>query len=225
MKLNFYSALLLSGFLLSPISGYAQITIKGKAPFYQINDGPDQDLTPVVLDECKKTIPFAQIVKLVKDDKPWFASRKRDYECYIVDLDKDTVRPTSLQQRVMQTRKFNKSHDAVHRAITSWGKDSGANVASAANPKVMKIDGAPHPVMVTGNVVHFHYAGMTIALMLDFDLNPKSESVTEVRLRTRYAGNGVNTEIFNQNHYKYIFNGIGQQMFVEAIEIDPQEVK
>jgi len=61
--------------------------------------------------------------------------------------------------------------------------------------------------------------------MLDFDLNPKSESVTEVRLRTKYSGHGVYAEIFNQNHYQNIFNGIGQQMFVEAIEIDPQEVK
>jgi hypothetical protein len=208
----------------------AQIAIEGVAPFYKVIDGPDQDLAPLVLDECKKLLPFAQVVKLIKDDKPfWLGSRKRDYECHIVDLDKDTVRPSSLQQRVMQTRKFNKPYDEVHSAITSWAKDAGATHVSPANPKAIKIDGSSNLLSINGNMVQFSYAGLN--LIIDFELNPKSASITEVRVRTKYAGPAknnrlfVNTETFSQNHYQKIFNGIAQQMFIEAIEIDPLEVQ
>jgi len=223
MKLYLFSTLLISGFLLSPISGYAQITVQGKAPYFVIEGGPDGDLSPLVLEECKKTTPFAQTVKLAKDEKKFLQARSRIYHCHLFDLDKDTVRPTSLQQKVMQTRKFDKPHDVVHEAIVSWIKDLGAiNTGGAA--RRVTIEGVKIPAIVKDQKAHLNV--MTHRSMtMSFELTPTSPSVTEVRLRTQYVNLGQYIDVFSPPQYQKIFNMIAQQMFVEAIEIDPQEVK
>jgi hypothetical protein len=223
MKLNFYSALLFSGFLLSPISGNAQIAVQGKAPYFVIEGGPDGDLSPLVLEECKKTSPFAQTVKLTKDEKKFLQSRSRIYHCHLFDLDKDTVRPTSLQQKVMQTRKFDKPHDVVYEAIASWIKDLGG-IDTGGDARVMTIEGTKRPLMVKNFKAYLNvmtHRGMTMS----FELTPTSPSVTEVRLRTQYVNLGHYIDVFSPPQYQKIFNMIAQQMFIEAIEIDPQEVK
>ena len=73
----------------------------------------------IALIECGKLNPFFFTINLV-DEHPNIHGRVRDYKCQLWESSEDLTRPTSLEQKVLQTRKFSNSPTEIENALNAW---------------------------------------------------------------------------------------------------------
>jgi hypothetical protein len=172
------------------------------------------------LAQCKKSNPFVFEVSVVKEHASIYG-QVRDFKCQFWESESELTRPSSLQQRVMQARRFKSTEKEIHHALSAWIAHSGATGSVTA---------AYMPTIVEGRIVQpsggkfFASFGKDILPILAihgrYDRASTNDGVV-IRIRT-FAGD---TEVFSPKLYQLIFNQIAQELFTEAIPIRPAEMQ
>jgi hypothetical protein len=168
--------------------------------------------------ECKKGNPFFFEIEMVNEHFN-VEGKVRDFKCRFWETKSELDRPSSLQQRILQTRKFSKSTDELHNGIQAWITHSGGSGYVAKAQPIIENNKVTYPkkgdmrVNFTGKIQPtLHISGIYYYA---------DEGAVNVRIRT-FAGND---EVFSPKLYQLIFNQIAQELFTQAIKLEPAEVK
>jgi hypothetical protein len=184
--------------------------------------GDDAEAEAFALQKCKEISDYFVRVKL---EKEWFViwtGKNRQYRCAF--WPQGFKRPTSLEQRVMQSRKFSKSPTDVLKGIKSWGDASGGRLLSDTMINLALQIGSSMPVEA---VVNLPIKNTKYSLLVKLEVDGKSlkASETVVRMRTYVGLLSPQYELFNTKIYRDVFNQLADELFVSAIEIEPVEQK
>lgn len=146
--------------------------------------------------------------------------RFQEFKCQYWESDNDFKRPTSLQQRTMQTRRFNSSEKEIRNAIAAWVAHSGGTGSVVAD--IPKIDEQGKLIPATEGRIYVMFAKASPILSIHGVYFKLGDKGVGVRLRTFIStGTSTQEEIFSPKLYQLIFNQIAQELFTEAIPINP----
>jgi hypothetical protein len=170
----------------------------------------------LVLAECKKKSDYFQSAVLLSE-KFTIAGRQRFFECAYFSDPSELKRPSSIEQRIMQTRKFNKPPSEITKALNNLVYESGSM-------------GHIDPTTNRGSIIFKTKDFVNLAFAVGISISPTSTDASLVRIGTSYVN--VNSmsgyeSFFSEKMYQRIFNEIAQQLFTQAIviDIDPIEMK
>lgn len=175
--------------------------------------GSDAEARALAIAECKKHNPFTIEVSSI-------SGRYREFKCRYWESNDDFTRPTSLQQRTMQSRRFNTSEKEIRNAISAWIAHSGASGGVTAG--MPKIDEQGKLVPATEGRIFVMFTKVSPIFIIHGVYFKLGDEGIGVRLRT-FVSTGTSTqdEIFSPKLYQLIFNQIAQELFTEAIPINP----
>lgn len=182
--------------------------------------GDDVEAQAAALQKCKEISDYFARAKL---EKEWFViwtGKNREYRCVFWPL--DFKRPSSLEQRVMQTRKFTKSRNEVIKGIKSWADATGARLLSDTMLNLALQLNTPSPVEA---MIELPIKNTKYTLIIKLELDSKSPKATEtiVRMRTYVGLVSPKYELFNTKIYQDMFRQLADEMFASAIELEPAE--
>ncbi len=162
----------------------------------------------IAMQECKKYNHFLNSAKQTEViSNLWIKGKRRVFRCAFHSAEADLERPSSIKQKVMQSRRLLTNDTNVKKAIQEWAKDLG---------------GSSHMRNSNEILVYFDKILAGKILTIEITISTKNSSSVDLRIRTK---DNIEGEIFNQTVYKIIFDGIAGQLFVDAIEIEPQEIQ
>lgn len=168
--------------------------------------------------ECKKSNPLFFEIDMVNEHFN-VEGRVRDFKCKFWDQNNELERPTSLQQRVLQTRKFNKSDVELQNALNAWIAHSGGSGVVLKDPPVIENNKVTYP---SSGTLRVNFGkNLQPILYVTGRYSSAGENSVHLRIRT-FAGE---TEVFSPKLYQLIFNKIAEEQFTQAIKIDPVEVQ
>lgn len=177
----------------------------------------------IAYNECIKINKYYAIADMVNLETSIILRDKRTYQCKIIEKKADTNRPSSFEQKIIQTRRFKKSEDSVAAAIDQWAKDNGwVGSAFTYTSSLLKGGDKAYEKKVALSLENNKYIISTFDL--DIELIPKGEQISDVRIRTYVQVNGARTEFFSKKRYQELFNEFAQQLFVEAIQLEPSDM-
>lgn len=171
-----------------------------------VEDKKKENLAPTALKECLKIDKFVTNVQTLGIEDSFLSATHGIFKCrYLSDTPE---RPSSLQQRVLQTRRFITQKN-VSIAIQQWADDSG------------------YKSLIKGTLKN-EYEHPKTGFIIQPDVSP-SANQSDVRLRTferqiDSRGKESLVEVFNKELYQKIFDSFAQQLFVDGIEIPPSEM-
>jgi hypothetical protein len=180
------------------------------APYYFTHGGEEESARVAVARLCQKHSSLLVHVRKFADEfNIW--GRMRSWSCSFASLD-DRKRPTSLEQKSLQARRINKSIKEVTDGLNQWIKNSGY-VGAVGRPLASKAGGH----MRLGPNGHF--------LLVEFDLHAQTADSTLLRMRT-YESETIDpkAEVFSASLYQALFVMISQELFTEAINLEPAEL-
>ena len=177
----------------------------------------------IAYNECIKINRYYAIAHMVNLETSIIFRDKRTYHCKIIEKKIDTNRPSSLEQKLIQTRRFKTNEDSVAEAIDKWAKDNGwVGGAFTYASSMLKVGDKAYEKKVALSLDNNKY--VISSFDLDIELIPKSEQISDVRIRTYVQINGARTEFFSKKRYQELFNEFAQQLFVEAIQLEPSDI-
>lgn len=190
--------------------------------FLQFAGGDEAEAEAAALQKCKEISDYFVRAKLEKELFVIWTGKNRYYRCTFWPV--DFKRPTSLEQRVIQTRKFNKSPADVLKGIKSWSDASGARLLSDTMIDLALKIGSPMPIEA---MVDIPIKNTKYSLIVKLEVDGKSLKASEaiVRMRTYLALMSPEYELFNTKIYRDAFNQLADELFVSAIELEPIEQK
>jgi hypothetical protein len=177
--------------------------------------GESGDTQVFAQSQCKARGPFVQYAILFKEQAN-IRGRLRFYKCSYHQGEADKVRPSSIKQRVLQTRKFSKGYDELANGLRSWARDMGGVTSDAKSVR----RGNEYRAIEIYAFFTFQY--MPNFLKLEIIVDDAQPDFTVLRIRTY---DQMQEEFFNEDFYRLIFNEIAQQLFTEGIAINPQEIQ
>lgn len=172
--------------------------------------------------ECGKLNPFFFTISLV-NEHPNIHGRVRDYKCQLWDSSEDLTRPTSLEQKVLQTRKFSTSPKEIENALNAWVAHKGGRGGAYPDFRTMGANG--DVVGSKEGTLQIHFGLSSFSPILIVSGRYVAVDKTSVHLRIRTFSSDSNVEIFSPKLYQLLFNQIAQELFTEAIKIEPIEIK
>jgi hypothetical protein len=170
----------------------------------------------LVLEECKKRNDYFQSAALLSDNFTIFG-RQRFFECAFFSDPSELKRPSSIEQRIMQTRKFNKPPSEITKALNSLVYERGlmGHIDTTTN---------------RGSIYFKTKDFVNLVLGVGVSISPTSTDASVVRISTSYVNvrsMSAYESFFSEKMYQRIFNEIAQQLFTQAIviDIDPIEMR
>jgi hypothetical protein len=170
-------------------------------------------------EQCRANRPFVRHALLFKEHAN-IRGRFRYFECSFHRGEPDKVRPSSMEQRTIQSRRLSKKYQDVKLGIESWAKDQGGR-AFVTKEQRNRVERSAEGTLSGEMSIAFQFSTSPYHLRITVELNESSDS-SIIRVRTF---DHLNNEFFNLDTYSMIFSGIAQQLFIEAIEIQPQELQ
>ena len=164
-------------------------------------------------DLCKKESNFFERAVLISREKNLLSSDESYYNCSILENDDEAKRPTSIEQRVLQTRLINKPAMEIYKSVASFAKDNGYGLLG---PMITTTLFKPKSDEFANDFQR--------ALIIEFEVTAKDSSTSFLRLRTFSQDRQNKTEVFSKKKYQYFFDQIAQQLFTEAIPLEPSEL-
>ena len=187
---------------------------------FTVVGGDPSTAEQLALSECKKSSKYVHRVVLESENKRLLLPNERSYRCSFLETDQEGVRPGSVEQRLIQTRRFKKSSAEVKKAIGNWAEDSGFQ-----GGQYFRIAPENFPGSLIQQLPIAEPSYDRKFLILKVDVTAREEGVTDVRIRTSIRSPRGETEFFVKRPYQSIFNEIAQQLFVDAIELEPSEIQ
>ena len=172
--------------------------------------------------ECGKLNPFFFKINLV-NEHPNIHGKVRDYKCQLWNSSEDLNRPTSLEQKVLQTRKFSNSPKEIENALNAWVAHKGGR--GGAQPDFRTMDANGDVVGSKEGTLQIHFGQSSFRPILIVSGRYVAVDKTSVHLRIRTFSSDSNVEIFSPKLYQLLFNQIAQELFTEAIILEPIEIK
>lgn len=213
-------------FLLAPVPYASAQSVVGDDSdsfFFTITGGDAASAERVVFSECQKISKYLYRAVLQGEEKKLFGPMVRRYRCSLLENDSESERPTSLQQRVLQTRRFAKSSKEVIAAINQWAADYGWSGQIYNGPGIESV-----PSLRGMFSLKLGSERGAKIISVEVDVLKRDQDSTDIRMRTFYYGSlafGEKAEFFSRRTYQSIFNDFAQQLFIEAIEIPPSEMQ
>lgn len=177
--------------------------------------------------ECRNISPLFWQAQLVSDKfNVW--GRVREFGC-IFAKDDELNRPSSIQQKVIQTRQYSKSVVDVVTGLKQFAADDGWMEGSgilfaSLNPSA--IAQAANLNDLSGNLTKVFGSGAySRELRINFSVKQVNKNTTDIRVRSfvRYINksDSKDVEIFSNHIYSVLFEQISKQLFVEGLSITP----
>jgi len=176
----------------------------------------------IALLECRKLNPFFFTINLV-NEHPNIHGRVRDYKCQLWESSEDLTRPTSLEQKVLQTRKFSTSPTEIENALNAWVAHKGGR--GGVQPDIYTMGENGHVVGSRGGALQIQFGQPSFRPILIVSGRYVAIDKTSVHLRIRTFSSDADVEIFSPKLYQLLFNQIAQELFTEAIKLEPIEMK
>ena len=176
----------------------------------------------IALIECGKLNPFFFTINLV-NEHPNIHGRVRDYKCQLWESSEDLTRPTSLEQKALQTRKFSTSPTEIENSLNAWVRHKGGR--GGAYPDFRTVSANGDVVGSKSGTLQIHFGQSSFSPILIVSGRYEAVDKTSVHLRIRTFSNDSNSEIFSPKLYQLLFNQIAQELFTEAIKLEPIEMK
>ncbi len=181
--------------------------------------GSEIQARDAAFNQCKKFNPFFFEIEIVNEHFN-VEGKVRDFKCKFWEQNSELERPSSLQQRVLQTRKFNKNPTELQNAMNAWIRHSGGSGAVFKDAPVFEADGKITQPK-TGKL-HASFGDKFLPILrISGAFRVVDENTVIVRITT-FANS---TEVFSPKLYQLIFNQIAEELFTQAIKLDPAEVK
>ena len=176
----------------------------------------------IALFECGKLNPFFFNINLVNEHAN-IHGRVRDYKCQFWESTDDLTRPTSLEQKVLQTRKFSNSPKEIEKALNAWAAHKGGR--GGAQPDFYTMVENGNVVGSQGGTLQIQFGKPSFNPILIISGRYVAVDKTSVHLRIRTFTSDTNVEVFSPKLYQLLFNQIAQELFTEAIKLEPIEMK
>ena len=170
-------------------------------------------------EQCRANGPFVRHALLFKEHAN-IRGRFRYFECSFHRGEPDKVRPSSMEQRTIQSRRLLKKYEEVKLGIESWAKDQGGQAFVTKEDRKV-VERSARGTLSGEMSIAFQFRTSPYHLRVKVELDESSDS-SIIRVRTF---DQLNHEFFNLDTYSMIFSAIAQQLFIEAIEIQPQELQ
>ncbi len=176
----------------------------------------------IALIECGKLNPFFLTINLV-NEHPNIHGRVRDYKCQLWESSEDLTRPTSLEQKALQTRKFSNSPKEIENALNAWVAHKGGR--GGVQPDIYTMGENGHVVGSRGGTLQIQFGQPSFRPILIVSGRYVAVDKTSVHLRIRTFSSDADVEIFSPKLYQLLFNQIAQELFTEVIKLEPMEMK
>ena len=176
----------------------------------------------IALIECGKLNPFFFTINLV-DEHPNIHGRVRDYKCQLWESSEDLTRPTSLEQKVLQTRKFSNSPTEIENALNAWVRHKGGR--GGAQPDIYTMFQNGNVLGSKSGTLQIQFGKPSFRPILIVSGRYVAVDKTSVHLRIRTFSGDSDIEVFSPKLYQLLFNQIAQELFTEAIKLEPIEMK
>jgi hypothetical protein len=168
----------------------------------------------LVLAECKKKNDYFQSAALISENATIFG-RRRVFECAFFSDPSELKRPNSIEQRILQTRKFNKPPSEITKTLNNWIYESGS---------MGHIDQTTNRGSIYFKTKDF----VNLVLGVGVSISPASKDASIVRISTSYLNvKGIQEyqSFFSEKMYQRIFNDIAQSLFIQAIAVDIEPIE
>jgi hypothetical protein len=173
---------------------------------YETKGGSDVEARTAVASRCQNSSPLLKHVRMVHEYfNVW--GRRRFWVCSFATVE-ERKRPTSIEQKTLQTRRINKPRNEVAIGLNQWIKNSGYTGNVGPGDSLMWIDADKN------------------WLSLKIELGTSGSDSTLVRIRT-FEGKNPNDpkfEVFSISLYQSLFAMIAQELFTEAINVEAAEL-
>lgn len=210
--------MLLSGLATSPVLYGQELVRYADEPFIvTIKRGEAPVAARLAMEECKRLSKYYLRAVQTDDSHSLFGGASRTYQCSLIETAEEGVRPSSLQQRVLQTRRFNKPMGEVVKAVGQWLADDGWK--SYQNP--LASEGFQFKASTRLEFTRRHDRAINLVITL----NEKVPGSTDVRIRTSLRNSAEEVEFFSRRTYATAFNALAEQLFTNAIELQPAEMQ
>ena len=176
----------------------------------------------IALIECRKLNPFFFTINLV-NEHPNIHGRVRDYKCQLWEASEDLTRPTSLEQKVLQTRKFSNSPTEIENALNAWVRHKDGR--GGAQPDIYTMFENGNVVGSKNGTLQIQFGKPSFRPILIVSGRYVAVDKTSVHLQIRTFSSDSDIEVFSPKLYQLLFNQIAQELFTEAIKLEPIEMK
>jgi hypothetical protein len=177
-------------------------------PYYFTHGGTEEAARAAVTKRCQNYSPLLKNVRMFADEfNLW--GRMRSWTCSFTNIE-DRKRPTSIEQKALQTRRINKPYKEVADGLDQWVKNSGFSQLL--------------PFGKFGNGVAIIDADKN-RLHIQVEFSKPNPDSTLVRIRT-FEGFYIDPkkEVFSTSLYQSLFTMMAQELFTEAINLEPAEL-
>jgi len=190
---------------------------------YAIAGGELNRAEAIAVSQCKKVSPFFVSAVVIGEELNLWKGRIRYFRCSFVE-GVENIRPQSVEQKMMQTRRFEKAISDLAKAIKEWSDDNSGQVIGSLTSSMRFHRDSSEPVE---SHLLFRFGNSTSVrnLRLRIELTQRSSHVTDVRVRTYVQNVQGENEYFSRKAYEVFFNALAQQLSIEAIELQPIQVQ
>jgi hypothetical protein len=177
--------------------------------------------------ECRNLSPLFLQAQLISDKfNVW--GRVREFGC-IFAKDDELNRPSSIQQKVIQTRQYGKNIVDVVAGLKQFAADDGwieGNGILFARLNPAAIAQAANLNDLSGSLTKVFGSGpYSRELRINFEVKAVNKTTTDIRIRSfvKYINksDAKDVEIFSNHIYSTLFEKISKQLFIEGLSITP----
>ena len=189
-------------------------------PKFQINQGSSVERFELAKLECKKLDNSYEAVLATTDIERMYYLKDQADQFLCQKIPQKNVTP--LELRVLQSRLFKTKISNLSIAINTFMKDVGGNcwnktqltIGAASQQNIFNSDIETNEIECRSQNKQFN---------IEFDSVPDGNLV---RARIYTSGSMVQlVQITDPKEYSYFFKQIADQLFIEAIQINPAEIR